>query len=220
MSSGERFASHMVCRKPGSHRLHSVRRYVVPADASMSRAYRLFRTMGLRHMFVGPPQQKACLCMRLTRVLKALPEAGPENRCSSLWRTAHLLRACERTSLDVVLAVVSARLHHRPSMTLTLSTGCWLGDAEGPVGAQRQAGAGTQGQPGPRLRVHRQPGSRRDPAFHPIRCVPPGICLCFNLCCHPSPTVGPSRPHSNAFNTSLLVTPLHSMASQTPPRSW
>ena len=34
------------------------RRYVVPADASMSRAYRLFRTMGLRHMFVGPPQQK------------------------------------------------------------------------------------------------------------------------------------------------------------------
>jgi len=32
--------------------------FVVAADASMSRAYRLFRTMGLRHMFVGPPRPK------------------------------------------------------------------------------------------------------------------------------------------------------------------
>ena len=30
--------------------------HVVQADASLSRAYRLFRTMGLRHLFVGPPQ--------------------------------------------------------------------------------------------------------------------------------------------------------------------
>jgi hypothetical protein len=36
----------------------AVRSYVVSADASMSRAYRLFRTMGLRHMFVCAPQQK------------------------------------------------------------------------------------------------------------------------------------------------------------------
>lgn len=31
--------------------------YTVAADASMSRAYRLFRTMGLRHMFVTAPKQ-------------------------------------------------------------------------------------------------------------------------------------------------------------------
>ena len=34
--------------------------FVVHADASLSRAYRLFRTMGLRHLFVAPPAPKVC----------------------------------------------------------------------------------------------------------------------------------------------------------------
>ena len=36
--------------------------FVVHADASLSRAYRLFRTMGLRHLYVAPPAPKVCSC--------------------------------------------------------------------------------------------------------------------------------------------------------------
>ena len=35
--------------------------FVVAADASLSRAYRLFRTMGLRHLFVAPPAPKVVI---------------------------------------------------------------------------------------------------------------------------------------------------------------
>jgi chloride channel 7 len=33
--------------------------FVLQGNASMARAYRLFRTMGLHHMFVGPPKPQA-----------------------------------------------------------------------------------------------------------------------------------------------------------------
>lgn len=51
--------------------------FLVHANASLSRAYRLFRTMGLHHVFVGPPKpmvmgvitRKVCCCDRRRHML-------------------------------------------------------------------------------------------------------------------------------------------------------
>lgn len=45
--------------------------FIIHGNASLARAYRLFRTMGLHHLFVGPP--KPPVIGVLTR--KVLPEA-------------------------------------------------------------------------------------------------------------------------------------------------
>lgn len=97
--------------------------YVVASDASMSRAYRLFRTMGLRHIFVGPPRPKVRRLLLHTTFFRperahsarhsmaaaggslhfwpyVLAEAGQNRWCSSCWLFRPDAAGCCRQSLQ------------------------------------------------------------------------------------------------------------------------
>lgn len=63
--------------------------FVVHANASLSRTYRLFRTMGLHHVFVGPPKPMVMgVITRKVTILNAKPDQSFGHMChygGSLW---------------------------------------------------------------------------------------------------------------------------------------
>ena len=59
--------------------------FVLQGNASLARAYRLFRTMGLHHLYVGPPKPQVIGLLTRKVILAAPPRGFP-----SLYQTSFM----------------------------------------------------------------------------------------------------------------------------------
>ncbi|EFN52659.1 hypothetical protein CHLNCDRAFT_138594 [Chlorella variabilis] len=111
--------------------------FVVNEDASLGRGYRLFRTMGLRHMFVGPPHP-------LVSGMVTRKDIITDNARLALGRKANLglVDSCDARSLRRTLPFVPFAAYDPTAGSSR------LGDSTASLLARPEAGAAAAGEEG------------------------------------------------------------------------
>ena len=121
--------------------------FIVQSDASLSRAYRLFRTMGLRHLFVCPPRPKVGATYRLHHQIDYFTPFDSAEGHINTWREH------QQQPTNVFPDLVSPRLKVFADMNtgnkgLPLDAGHWCDHKEGHSRGQCEIGSRAESQPG------------------------------------------------------------------------
>jgi len=98
--------------------------FVLQGNASLARAYRLFRTMGLHHLYVGPPKPQV-IGLLTRKVCCSQSHVSDIGRTQITSRQASFYEGCPAYAMTLTGLSCQGSCHDSRCLGLHLLVSCW-----------------------------------------------------------------------------------------------